>query len=144
MYAMMKKTSDVLEGKMNPTRADDDEDYETENRGYSTKTPLIFVSGRCNEIIDAIPMAISDDKHIGKAEDVLKQPTKSDDVCDCFRYGCKSMLNARKTPFPVEAAEKRVEMEQSGRNMTEVAIQMQKMAAAARKRSQGRRTTWAR
>jgi hypothetical protein len=143
LYAMMKKTGDVLEGKMHPTRTDDD--FEKEGGGYSANTPLLFISGNCQEIIDAIPMAISDDQHLGRHEDVLKQPTKADDVLDAVRYGAKSMLNPRaKAPLPVELAEKRVEMEQKGLSMTEVAIQMKKMQVAEQKRSQGRRSAWVR
>lgn len=142
LYAMMKKTGDVLDGKMNPTREDDD--YEKEGGGYSLNTPLLFIASSCMDTIEAVPMAIRDDKHAGRSEDVLKMPTKADDVLDMLRYGCASMLMPRKTPFPVVAAEKRVEMEQSGRNMTEVAIQMLKLKDKERKRSQGKRSTWAR
>lgn len=142
LYAMMKKTVDVLAGKMNPTRQDDD--YEREGGGYSKDTPLLFISGNCQDVIDAVPMAIRDDKHPGKQEDIMKVPIKSDDVLDALRYGAKSMLNPRKTPFPVVAAEKRSEMEADGRIMTEIAIQMQKLAVADQRRSRGRRSTWAR
>jgi len=101
---MMKKTGDVLSGKMNPTRTDDD--YEAEGGGYSVKTPLLFISSNCTEVIEAIPMAIRDNKHPGRAEDVLKMPTKSDDILDDVRYGAKSMLNPRQiAPLDVRARE---------------------------------------
>lgn len=105
LYAMMKKTADVLAGKMSPTRHQDDDDFAREG-GYSLKTPLLFISSNCNEIIEAIPMAIRDNKHPGRMEDVLKMPTKADDVLDDLRYGAKSMLNSRKTaPLAVQARE---------------------------------------
>jgi hypothetical protein len=104
LYAMMKKTGDVLSGRMNPTR--EDEDYEVEGGGYSLKTPLLFISGDCTDIIESIPMAIRDNKHPGRAEDVLKMPTKADDVLDDLRYGAKSMLNPRsQAPLEVRAKE---------------------------------------
>ena len=141
MYAMMKKTCDVLDGKMNPTIKDDDE---LDGGGYSPKTPLLFISGSCLDVIESIPLAIRDDQHDGKGEDVLKMTTKADDVNDCTRYLVKSMLNPRKTPFPVVAAETRSEMEQQGLSMTEVAIKMQKLAVGDKRRSQGKRSRWAR
>ena len=104
LYAMMKKTADVLDGKMNPTRTD--EDYESSEGGYSTKTPLLFISGDCTDVIEAIPMAIRDNKHPGRAEDVLKMPTKSDDILDDIRYGAKSMLAPTRTaPIEIRAKE---------------------------------------
>jgi hypothetical protein len=141
LYAMMKKTADVLEGKMNPTAPSDDD---LEIGSYSAKTPLLFISGNCQDVIDAVPMAIRDDKHPGKHEDIAKVATKSDDVLDSLRYGAKSMLNPKKTPFPVVAAEKRSEMEADGRIMTEIAIQMKKLEVDNKRRKKGRRTTWAR
>jgi hypothetical protein len=142
LYAMMKKTADVLGGKMNPTRTDDD--YEREGGGYSMNTPLIFVSGECSDVIEAVPLAIRDDKHAGRGEDVLKTPTKADDVLDALRYGAKSMLNPKKAPFTVVAAETRSNMEQKGLTMTEVAIQMRKLAIQDKRRQSGRKTTWSR
>ena len=104
LYAMMKKTADVLDGKMNPTRTD--EDYESGDGGYSAKTPLLFISGDCTDVIEAIPMAIRDNKHPGRAEDVLKMPTESDDILDDIRYGAKSMLApTRSAPLEVRAKE---------------------------------------
>lgn len=126
MYAMMKKTADVLDGKMNPTR--DNEDYEKDGSGgYSRDTALLFISGECQDVIEAIPLAVRDDRHPGKQEDVLKMPTKADDVLDMLRYGLKSALRARVTPFPVQATEKRQEMEFAGRSMTEQAIVLKKL-----------------
>lgn len=143
LYAMMKKTADVLDGRMNPTR--DNEDYDRDGSGgYSKDTPLLFVSGACQDVIEAVPMAIRDDIHAGKHEDIIKLPTKADDVLDMLRYGCKSALRARVTPFPVVAAEKRVEMEKAGLSMTEVAIQLKKISFLERMRSKGRRSRWAR
>ncbi len=142
MYAMMKKTCDVLAGKMNPTREDDD--FEHEGGGYSPKTPLLFISSNCMDVIESIPLAIRDDQHAGRGEDVLKMITKADDVNDCTRYLCKSMLNPRKNPFTVVAAETRFDMEQKGLSMTEVAIKMQKLAVSDKRRSQGKRSRWAR
>lgn len=126
LYAMMKKTGDVLDGKMNPTRQD--EDYDKVEGGYSKDTPLLFISGTCQDIIEAIPMAIRDDKHPGRHEDIIKLPTKADDVLDMVRYGTKSALRAKMTPFPVVAAERRQEMEKSGLSMTEMAIQLKKLS----------------
>ena len=42
LYAMMKKTCDVMGGCMSPTREDDD--YDDEGGGYSVKTPLLSPS----------------------------------------------------------------------------------------------------
>jgi hypothetical protein len=143
LYAMMKKTGDVLAGCMKPSRIDDD--YDREGGGYSLNTPLLFISGECQETIEAMPMLIRDDKHPGRAEDVLKLPTKSDDIGDRMRYGTKSMLNPRaEAPFPVQAAEVRQEMEQKGLTMTEVAIQMKKLEVENRRKHRGRRSAWAR
>lgn len=137
MYAMMKKTGDVLDGRMNPTR--DNEDYDRDGSGgYSKDTPLLFISGSCQDAIEAIPLAVRDDVHAGRQEDVLKVATKSDDVCDMVRYGLKSALKGRQTPFPVRAAEKRHEMEAEGRSMTEVAIVLKKMNVRQRTSRRGR------
>jgi len=104
LYAMMKKTADVLAGKMAPTRNDDD--FEGEAGGYSLKTPLLFICSRCTDTIEAVPMAIRDTKHPGRAEDVWKQPTKSDDVLDFLRYWAYSMHSARlEAPLSVRAQE---------------------------------------
>jgi hypothetical protein len=133
LYAMMKKTADVLDGKMNPTR--DNDDYEADGSGgYSRDTPLLFMAGQCQDVIEAVPMAIRNDVHAGKHEDIIKLPTKADDVLDMLRYGVKSALRARVTPFPVVAAEKRQEMELAGRSMTEMAIQFKKMESERNKR----------
>jgi hypothetical protein len=100
----MKKTADVLAGKMAPTRLD--EDFEGEAGGYSLKTPLLFICSRCTDTIESIPMLIRDTKHPGRAEDVWKQPTKADDVGDMIRYLCYSMHSARmETPLSVRAQE---------------------------------------
>jgi hypothetical protein len=126
LYAMMKKTADVLDGKMNPTR--DNDDYEKDDAGgYSKDTPLLFVAGQCQDVIEAVPMAIRDDIHAGKHEDIIKLPTKADDVLDMLRYGCVSALRAKGTPFPVEVSEKRQEMVLAGRSLTEQAIVLKKM-----------------
>lgn len=104
LYAMMKKTADVLAGKMAPTRQDDD--YEGEAGGYSLKTPLFFVCSRCTDTIEAIPMLIRDTKHPGRAEDVWKQPTKADDVGDMDRYLMYSMHSVGlQAPLSVRAQE---------------------------------------
>jgi hypothetical protein len=103
LYAMMKKTGDVLAGKMNPTRTDDD--FTIEGGGYSLNTPLLFISGRCTDVIESIPMAIRDTKHPGKSEDVWKQPTKADDVLDMIRYITQSMLKQASVPLAVQRAE---------------------------------------
>jgi len=143
MYAMMKKTADVLNGCMDPTRQDDD--FDKEGGGYSVNTPLLFISGSCQDTIDAIPMAVRDDLHIGRHEDIIKTATKSDDVLDRTRYLLKSMLNPKASaPYPVQVAEKRLEMEQSGATMTTVAIQLRKMEAENKRRTKGRRSVWAR
>jgi len=104
LYAMMKKTADVLAGKMAPTRLDDD--FDKEAGGYSLKTPLIFISSRCTDTIEAVPMLIRDTKHPGRAEDVWKQPTKADDVGDFLRYWAYSMHTANlQAPLSVRAHE---------------------------------------
>jgi hypothetical protein len=133
LYAMMKKTADVLAGRMNPTRGEDDFD-ESGGYGYSLSTPLLFVSGNCQDVIESVPMAVRDNMHAGRTEDVLKTPTKADDVLDSLRYGAKTMLSPRKIPVKIEAAEKRHEMETKGRSMTEVAIQMKKLEHTMRQR----------
>lgn len=104
IYAMMKKTIDVMDGKCAPSR--DNDDFDEEGGGYSENTPLLLISSRCTDVVDAIPMAVRDNKHPGRAEDVLKLPTKADDVLDCLRYALKSMLNPRgAAPLPVQAQE---------------------------------------
>ena len=104
LYAMMKKTADVLAGKMAPTRTDDD--FEGVEGGYSLKTPLLFICSRCTDTIEAIPMLIRDTKHPGKAEDVWKQPTKADDVGDGVRYCLYSNHSANvQAPLSVRAQE---------------------------------------
>ena len=103
LYAMMKKTADVLAGKMHPTRKEDD--YEREGGGYSLKTPLLFIASGCGDVIESLPMAIRDNKHPGRAEDVLKMPTRADDVIDAIRYAVKSMLSPRTAPLQVQKAE---------------------------------------
>jgi hypothetical protein len=55
-------------------------------------------------------------------------------VHNCIRYGCKSALRAKVTPFPVVAAEKRQEMQQLGLSMTEIAIQLKKLQAGNKER----------
>ena len=101
---MMKKTADVLAGKMAPTRTDDD--FEGVEGGYSLKTPLLFICSRCTDTIEAIPMLIRDTKHPGKAEDVWKQPTKADDVGDGVRYCLYSNHSANvQAPLSVRAQE---------------------------------------
>lgn len=143
LYAMMKKTGDVLSGKMQPTRTNDDYDADGSG-GYSVATPLLFIAGQCQDVIEAIPMAIRDDVHAGRHEDILKLPTKADDVLDMLRYGVKSALRPLQTPFPVQASEKRQEMELAGRSQTEVAIMMKKMQAEDHRRRKGRKSSWAR
>jgi hypothetical protein len=141
LYAMMKKTADVLGGCMNPTRQN--EDFDSEGGGYSLNTPLLFVSGECQDVIEAVPLAIRDDQHPGRHEDILKLPTKADDVNDMLRYGCKSMLNPRAVaPFPVRAQEKWAEMGDA--DLTVKAIQMRKMEYAEKRKATGRRSAWAR
>lgn len=104
LYAMMKKTGDVLAGRMNPTREGDD--FEAEGGGYSVKTPLLFISADCENLIQSIPLLIRDNKHPGRAEDVLKTPTDADDDGDMLRYLCASMLAAQQTaPLEVRAQE---------------------------------------
>jgi len=141
LYAMMKKTQDVLGGVMNPTRKA--EDFDVEGGGYSEATPLVFISGECGDVIEAVPMAIRDEKHIGRGEDVLKQPTKADDVNDCLRYLTKSMLNPRiQAPVSVQAQEKWQEMGDA--DPTVKAIAMRKIEAENKKRQGGRKSTWLR
>ena len=104
LYAMMKKTCDVLSGCMSPTREDDD--WESEGGGYSVKTPMLLISADCENLIDSIPLAIRNNKQPGKAEDVLKTPTDADDDIDMLRYLCKSMLRAQQqAPLEVRAQE---------------------------------------
>jgi hypothetical protein len=111
LYAMMKKTADVLAGKLDPTRDDDDFEDEEKSGGYSLKTPLLFISGDCTDVIESIPMLVRDNKHPGRTEDVLKMPTKADDVGDMVRYGVKSMMNPRgQAPVEVRRAEYQEEL----------------------------------
>lgn len=110
LYAAMKKTCDVLRGKCAPTRVNDD--YESDEEGnYSESTPLLFVAGRCRDVIEAVPILVRDNRHPGRAEDVLKLPTKADDVGDGLRYGAKSMMNPRAVPLTVQKQEKWQELE---------------------------------
>jgi len=104
LYAMMKKTCDVLAGCMSPTREDDD--WDDEGGGYSVKTPMLLISADCENLIQSIPMLIRDTKHPGRAEDVLKTPTDADDDGDMLRYLVKSMLRAQLTaPLEIRAQE---------------------------------------
>ena len=102
LYAMMKKTCDVLGGCMSPTREDDD--WDNEGGGYSVKTPLLFISADCENLIESIPLLIRDNKHPGRSEDVLKTPTDADDDGDMLRYLAKSMLRAQ-SQAPLEVRE---------------------------------------
>lgn len=125
IYAMMKKTADVLDGKMSPTREDDDFDDEEKAGGYSLKTPLLFISSDCTDVIESLPMAVRDSKHPGRAEDVLKMPTKADDVNDMVRYLLKSMMNPHgQAPLEVRRAEYFEEL--AGVSMTSKSIALQK------------------
>jgi hypothetical protein len=141
LYACMKKTADVLSGALNVTRKD--EDYEAEGGGYSENTPLLFVGAECGDVIEAVPLAIRDDKHAGRGEDVLKVATKGDDVLDALRYGLKSMLNPGKKPVGVEAKEVWQEMTERELSHTEKAIAMRRMEHRVRHRA-ARRSAWAR
>lgn len=137
MYAMMKKTADVLGGKMNPTRTA--EDYDDEAGGYSIKTPLLFISPDCLDAIEAIPMLVRDDKHPGKAEDVLKMPTKADDVGDMVRYGLKSMLSPRsQAPVEVRAREYYESLKSDCKTSKAIAMQAWEL-----KNKPGRKSAWA-
>jgi hypothetical protein len=139
LYAMMKKTADVLAGKCSPTRTSDDFEDDGEVGGYSVNTPLLFVSSRCGDVIEAVPLAVRDTKHPGRAEDVLKQPTKADDVLDALRYGAKSMLNPRgAAPKSVQAKEKWDALE--GQPVHTKAMAMIAFEAARK----ARRSGWAR
>lgn len=138
LYAMMKKTVDVMEGKCRPTRSAEDEDYDGDEAvgGYSVNTPLLLISSRCTDVLDAIPMAVRDNKHPGRAEDVMKLPTKADDVLDCLRYGAKSMLNPRgKAPLPVQAQELWESMEQ--KSVHTKAMAMVRFEAMNRRKKSG-------
>jgi hypothetical protein len=141
LYACMKKTCDVLSGAMNVTRHDDD--FEAEAGGYSENTPLLFIGAECGDVIEAVPLAIRDDKHLGRGEDVLKQATKADDVNDCLRYLCKSMLNPGKKPVAVEAREVWQEMTERELSHTEKAIAMRRVEHTQRVRGR-RRSAWVR
>lgn len=137
LYAMMKKTADVLGGAMNPTR--ENEDYDDEAGGYSLKTPLLFISPDCVDVIEAIPMLVRDTKHPGKAEDVLKMPTKADDVGDMVRYLCKSALNPRSAaPLAVQRQEFFESM--PAKDLTSKSIHLQKWDLDHRP---GRKSAWA-
>ena len=142
MYACMKKVADVLDGCMNPSRTDDD--YESEGGGYSLNTPLFFISGECQEAIEAVPMAIRDEKHPGRSEDVLKvHGALFDGILDQMRYGLMSMLNPKeKAPLPVRMQEKWQEM--GAADHTVKAIQMKKMEHEAQQSAKGRKSRWAR
>lgn len=137
LYAMMKKTIDVMEGKCRPSREDDD--FDGEGGGYSVNTPLLLISSRCGDVIDGVPLAVRDTQHPGKAEDVLKQPTKADDVLDCLRYGAKSMLNPRgAAPLPVQAQEQWDAME--GKSVHTKAMAMNRLEAMHRRK----KSSWVR
>lgn len=104
LYAMMKKTCDVMSGCMSPTREDDD--WDNEGGGYSVKTPLLFLSSDCENLIQSVPLAVRDTKHPGRAEDVLKTTQDADDDLDMMRYLVKSMLRSQQTaPLEVRAQE---------------------------------------
>jgi len=54
-----------------------------------------LISENCIEAVEAIPMAMRDEKNL---EDVEKTDTVHDDVLDGLRYGLKSMLSPRQKP----------------------------------------------
>ncbi len=137
LYAMMKKTADVLGGKMNPTR--ETENYDEESGGYSLKTPLLFISQDCVDVIEAMPMLVRDDRHPGKAEDVLKMPTKADDVGDMVRYLCKSALNPRSAP-PLAIQRQEFFDSMPAKDLTSKAIHLQKWDLDHKP---GRKSAWA-
>jgi hypothetical protein len=70
LYSLFRSSHDAYE-----------KDYEQHNE---LLTPMLFISPLCCNVMEAVPLAMRDDKHPGRLEDVLKTPTKADDVLDCF------------------------------------------------------------
>jgi len=89
-------------------------------------------------------MAIRDEKHPGRSEDVLKvHGALFDGILDQMRYGLMSMLNPKeKAPLPVRMQEKWQEM--GAADHTVKAIQMKKMEHEAQQSAKGRKSRWAR
>jgi len=108
--------------------------------------PMLFVSGLCQSVIESVPMAQRDDKHPGRLEDVIKQPTKADDVLDTLRYGCKSMLDAQKTaPIAVQAKELWDRMpSETGDQVQKRAMAMMKFEHDKRSQNRRRASNWVR
>lgn len=89
MYNLMRQTRGLRAENPDPARA--------------KAGPMFVVSAECPELIQAIPLAVRDEKNL---EDVLKTPTVADDVLDMARYGIASHLNPKDTaPLEVRAAE---------------------------------------
>lgn len=58
-----------------------------------------IILDNCKEAIQAIPMAVFNEKDKGKNEDVLKTTDMGDDVRDMIRYGLYSAYGPSETPF---------------------------------------------
>ena len=89
MYNLMRQTRGLRAENPDPARA--------------KAGPMFVVSADCPELIQAIPLAVRDEKNL---EDILKTPTVADDVIDAARYGLASHLSPKDTaPLEVRAAE---------------------------------------
>jgi hypothetical protein len=67
------------------------------------KTPLVFISAECPQLISAIPMLIADED---KPDDVLKLETVADDCFDAAKYLLAEWLSVKdQAPREVRRAE---------------------------------------
>ena len=67
-----------------------------------------LISSECQELTEAIPLAICDEETDG---DIVKVTSISDDYLDMGRYGLKSMLQPGSKPFAVKRDEALIEIE---------------------------------
>ena len=85
-----------------PTQADDDRvgGARLIDGLLSKRPPGLHISDACEELIDTIPMLMTDPTRV---EDVRKFPgQRSDGIYDAVRYALKSQLDAEVVPFSVE------------------------------------------
>jgi hypothetical protein len=92
-----------------------------------------FISSECDVLLNALPVL----KHReDKPEDVEKVDHISDDSADCYRYGCKSMLEPSVKPIEVERQEITSGTLQRTGDMSEVHLANMRFEVEAQKRQQ--------
>ena len=110
--------------------------------GHPLEVPNWQISNLCTQLRRIIPVIKANPLEPEKME---SSEDGTDSPLQGAGYGLYAIWgNPRPKPFPVVAAEVRSTMEKSGLTMTEVAIHMGKLAITEKRRSQGKRSTWAR